>query len=116
MPPPHGNGWRDVGYHYFIKTNGEIQTGRSLDQVGAHVGGQNSDSIGICLHGRDEFTQAQFNSLRQIVQSLCFEFKLYLADVYGHFDFDPRKTCPNFDYKKVLSPGMFNDPKEEKRV
>ena len=116
MPPPHGNGWRDVGYHFFIKTDGEIQTGRTLDQSGAHVRGHNEDSIGICLHGRNEFTQAQFNSLRQLMQSLYFEFGLTINDVYGHCDFDQNKTCPNFDYKKILSPGMFNDPKTEKRV
>jgi hypothetical protein len=27
-----------------------------VEQVGAHVAGHNSDSIGICLVGRDKFT------------------------------------------------------------
>ena len=109
-------GWSDVGYHFFIKRNGDIQEGRALSIAGAHVRGHNEDSIGICLHGRNEFTQAQFNSLRQLMQSLYFEFGLTINDVYGHCDFDQNKTCPNFDYKKILSPGMFNDPKTEKRV
>ena len=108
--------WPDVGYHFFIKRNGDIQEGRALSVAGAHVRGHNEDSIGICLHGKTTFTDSQFKALRQLVAKLYFEFKLSINNVYGHCDFDQNKSCPNFPYKAILSTGMFNDPKTEKRV
>src|SRR5678809_728655 len=45
--------FNDVGYHYFIKWNGTIQTGRALDIVGAHCYGHNKDSIGCLLYTSD---------------------------------------------------------------
>jgi N-acetylmuramoyl-L-alanine amidase len=55
-PKPKGNGWRDIGYSHVIRIDGTIELGRPVEQVGAHVAGHNSDSIGICLVGRDKFT------------------------------------------------------------
>ena len=46
-PKPHGNGWRDVGYHYVVLLDGTIQIGRQLEVLGAHVKGYNRNSIGI---------------------------------------------------------------------
>lgn len=94
--------FNDVGYHYFIKWNGTIQTGRALDIVGAHCYGQNKDSIGICLHGRKTFTEEQFCALRTLVKALNNKFSLSNADVYGHNHFDKKKTCPNFDVQEKI--------------
>ena len=94
-------GFNDVGYHYFITNGGRLQYGRSIGDVGAHTRGHNHDSIGICLHGRNEFHPAQFGTLRKLLASL--DFAIRVKDVYGHRDFDSRKTCPNFDYKKVIA-------------
>ena len=108
--------WSDVGYHFFIQANGNIQEGRKLYRVGAHALNHNADSIGICLHGRDKFTQAQFTSLRSLVRDMIQRFNLTPADVYGHYDFSS-KTCPNFDVQSVVFGRPMNlDPKEEKRV
>ena len=30
-------GWRDVGYHYLIRLDGTVETGRPIEQVGAHA-------------------------------------------------------------------------------
>ena len=30
-------GWNSCGYHYFIKKNGELQTGRFEDEIGART-------------------------------------------------------------------------------
>ena len=50
-PPPRGRGWSDIGYHYVIHLNGEIEIGRPIEVQGAHVSGENEDSIGICYIG-----------------------------------------------------------------
>lgn len=103
LPKPRGNGWKDVGYHYFIKSNGDIEVGRPIEQVGAHVANHNADSIGICLHGKTKFTVEQFTSLRRLILKERFEHNIPEEMVFGHCDFDNRKTCPNFDYKAVLN-------------
>ena len=44
-------GWRKIGYHYVIRRNGEVETGRDMDAVGAHCKGMNDKSVSICLVG-----------------------------------------------------------------
>lgn len=99
-------GWDDVGYHYVIRRNGQIETGRPEEIVGAHVQGYNSFSIGICLVGgvdaddksKAEFnyTRAQMNALDTLLQAM--EEKYPNASVRGHRDFpNVNKACPCFD-------------------
>lgn len=82
-------GWNDVGYHWFIQSDGTIQKGRSMKQYGAHCKGYN-DCVGICLHGRENFTWAQYIALGELIE------ELECTEVYGHYEFS-EKTCPNFD-------------------
>ena len=45
-------GWAGIGYHFVIRKNGDIETGRPIDTIGAHAGAKNnSHSLGICLSG-----------------------------------------------------------------
>ena len=97
-----GNGWNDVGYHYFIKRNGTIQKGRDLEITPSSQKDHNNKTISICLHGRERFTKRQFESLKK----LCLEINtLYKGKVtfHGHKEVAREKTCPNFDYVKVLN-------------
>lgn len=96
-------GWDDIGYHYVIKLNGVIETGRPLDVIGAHVRGQNRDSIGICYVGGlnddgnafDTMTIRQVDSFKRLVYALCVTLnrKLWL---HGHNEYSP-KACPSFE-------------------
>ncbi|HRM59675.1 MAG TPA: N-acetylmuramoyl-L-alanine amidase, partial [Megamonas funiformis] len=45
------NGWSGIGYHMFIRKSGLIETGRPLEDIGAHTYQHNNSSIGICLSG-----------------------------------------------------------------
>lgn len=98
------NGWADIGYHYVIRRDGVIEVGRGLEFIGAHVEGGNTNSIGICLVGKDSFEPSQFSSLKQLVGSLRWVFGRPLM-VRGHRDFpsakDQGKTCPNFDVAEL---------------
>lgn len=97
------NGWRDIGYHYVITRDGTLETGRPLEQAGAHVAGFNADSIGICLSGglNDDhqpdanYTRHQFKTLENLLIHLSSKFPA--ADVCGHRDLDDGKSCPCFD-------------------
>ncbi len=93
-------GWRDIGYHFVIRRDGEVEVGRMLPEIGAHCEGFNRDSIGTCLIGDQTFTEAQFTTLRRVHALLCQQFPGLTA--HGHRDFNPHKTCPNFQVSTVL--------------
>lgn len=99
---------KHIGYHFVIYTNGAIATGRHLDEIGAHVVGNNRNSIGICVVGTDKYTAAQWSSLAALVDRLRKDFPN--ARVTGHRDLSSDrdndglvepwewlKTCPGFD-------------------
>lgn len=103
-------GWRDIGYNYVIKRDGTVQGGRDTDEdgdymeeVGAHVRGYNSISLGVCLVGGMDwegkpdfnFTRQQMASLEKLVEQLKKEYPS--AEVIGHRDKDSGKACPCFD-------------------
>ena len=44
-----------------------VQNGRPEYWTGAHVYGKNSQSLGICLIGKDNFTKHQFASLKLLI-------------------------------------------------
>ena len=95
-------GWNGIGYHYFIKKNGTLQQGRALNRVPAAQAGHNRGSIAICLHGlsKCQFTAEQFATL----QHLCMQINSAYAGgitFHGHTEVSA-KSCPVFDYKKVL--------------
>lgn len=107
-----GNGWDDTGYHYIILNgilrpnekssffDGVVTPARPLPTAGAHVKGHNADSIGICLIGKETFTDKQQNELWRLLEYLCATFQLNInMDVFGHHDFTEHKTCPNFDVR-----------------
>ena len=87
-------GWAGIGYHYVIREDGTVERGRPDYWVGSHVAGHNANSLGICLLGKDEFTDAQYASLKELVKSLFIKYPG--AALKGHRDLDSKKTCPNF--------------------
>jgi N-acetyl-anhydromuramyl-L-alanine amidase AmpD len=97
-------GWSDVGYHYFIKKDGTVQLGRPISKVPAAQYPFNDRTIAICLHGLDKknFTDAQFKSLRTLANFLDNQFDGKIT-FHGHCEVNKHKTCPVFDYKKVLN-------------
>ena len=94
-----GFGWDGIGYHKLICRSGKIENGRPEYWIGAHVKGKNEISLGVCLIGRNNFTQEQFVSLEKVLRSWK---KFYpKAKILGHCDTgNTEKTCPNFDVQK----------------
>ena len=45
-------GFNGVGYHFYIRKNGDIKSTRPLERIGAHARGFNSESIGIWRSGQ----------------------------------------------------------------
>ena len=96
-------GFADVGYHFVILENGLVEKGRPLKRTGAHVRGFNTDSVGVCLIGIEDFTEEQEGALRGLLDMLLKKYPN--AEVCGHCDLDPKKTCPNFDVGEWLVSG-----------
>ena len=95
-------GWSGIGYHYVIKLDGKIQSGRDLEKIGAHAKGHNRHSIGICYIGgldgernpKDTRTVKQKQSLIDLLSWLKLEYPK--AEIIGHNDISS-KACPSFD-------------------
>lgn len=68
--PANDNGLTSIGYHGVIDTDGQLLTGRGVEELGAHVRGYNQDSLGLCLVGTDQFTSAQWAVLRTQILTL----------------------------------------------
>lgn len=118
------NGWSDIGYHAVIRRDGEIEFGRHFDASGAHVSGQNYQSVGICLIGgidaqgkaEDNFTDKQFASMHKLVAVMKLAYPG--AKVLGHRDLSPDldgdgvverhewvKDCPCFEVSEHFPGG-----------
>jgi N-acetylmuramoyl-L-alanine amidase len=100
-------GFLKIGYHFVIRRNGVVETGRSLNERGAHIEDHNHESIGICLVGgvnaqlkaEDNFTKAQKDALAALLRQLKAGPYPH-AVVQGHRDFPGvAKACPSFDVK-----------------
>jgi N-acetylmuramoyl-L-alanine amidase len=110
-----------IGYHYVLDLDGTVWTGRHLDEPGAHVAGHNARSVGICLVGGMEPSEAayslpQWQALAGLVTELGARFG---AKATGHRDLSPDanrdgvidrrdwlKTCPGFDVAAWLAGGL----------
>ena len=96
-------GWTDIGYHFYIDVEGNIQKGRDISKIGAHTKGQNRNSIGICYCGgvevdgktpKDTRTEEQKNSLLAVLRTLKAMYPK--AIIHSHRDY-ANKACPSFD-------------------
>ena len=101
-------GFSDIGYHYVIRLDGTIETGRPVEQIGAHTKGHNRNSIGICYIGgtekdcktpKDTRTTQQREALQQLCKQLKAEYPN--ATIHGHSEF-ANKACPSFDVKQWI--------------
>jgi N-acetyl-anhydromuramyl-L-alanine amidase AmpD len=97
------NGWRDVGYHRFVRKGGLVEVGRPLFTAGAHLQGAN-DTLGICVAGdgdREPWTTEQTKSVVDLCVEWCRHFGWDSSHVVGHREGPARfgaapttKTCP----------------------
>lgn len=103
-------GWSDIGYHYVIKRNGDIQLGRPFEKMGAHARGYNRNSIGICLVGgldddgkpQDNFSFRQYFSLVSLLSPLIQKYPN--VKIIGHGELPGvAKACPCFDVEDWLA-------------
>lgn len=100
-------GFLKIGYHYVVRRDGTVEKGRKDSEVGAHVSGYNTGSLGICLVGgvkedgktaECNFTLQQYEALKVLLTKLKKSHSE--AVIQGHRDFpNVHKDCPCFDVR-----------------
>lgn len=101
-------GWAGIGYHYYIRKDGQIYGGRPQWAIGAHCTGHNSNSLGICLEGnfeKEKPSEEQLNSLKWLIEYLRKLFPI--REVKGHRDYNPT-ACPGkylYNWLSSQTPG-----------
>lgn len=93
-------GFKGFGYHGFFMPDGSFHPGRPYEQIGAHVIGHNTGTLGFLLIESREITRVgQFEDWYTTDQRLSVAAHLREIDglwkVSGHNDYAP-KLCPGF--------------------
>ena len=116
------NGWSGIGYHFFVRKDGEVYRGRPIWAVGAQVQGHNLDSVGICAEGaymKEFMPQKQKRAIAELIAELKGSYPN--ARIVGHGELGA-SDCPgrNFplaelkDYRRILDGGGEEMSIEEK--
>ncbi|MFW5966503.1 MAG: peptidoglycan recognition family protein [Persicimonas sp.] len=95
------NGWCDLGYHFVASQSGQLYQGR-LDEtrIGAHVGGENTGNVGICMIGdftSQQVSDTQLNATAEMVGRVheTYGVSLDRDSVRGHREWPGQSTsCP----------------------
>ena len=87
-----GQGWKDIGYHWVVMLDGSVKPGRPESQVGSHVAGHNTGTLGVVYVGgvaadgktpKDTRTPAQKAALLAHVKALIARYPT-VKKVTGH--------------------------------
>jgi len=103
-------GFRDIGYHFYIRKDGTKTQHRMLLEVGAHARPYNRCSIGICYEGGLDEQGKPCNTMtpqqkERITDLLINLHKLFpKAKIVGHRDLPGTtpKECPCLDAHELF--------------
>lgn len=94
-------GWCDIGYHFLISQDGQIWQGRADEQrTGAHVGGHNTDNVGLGHLGNFEEIEPPAPLLQASARMMAWMSQTYGVEldrehVRGHREWPDNNTaCP----------------------
>ncbi len=97
------NGWAKIGYHWYVEQDGTGERGRQDHEVGAHVGGFNVHSLGLCVSGHGDFEPWNDAQVSEVIRKLaqwCGMYRVPVDHVIGHREAPDHgappvhKTCP----------------------
>lgn len=100
-------GWKSVGYHYLINSDGKIEELAKESEITNGVAGFNKVSIHISYKGgvdsikkpKDTRTLEQKESILKLLKDLRKKYPK--AIIQGHKDFpNVKKACPSFEAKE----------------
>lgn len=104
-------GFSDIGYHFVVRRNGTIEAGRPVEQIGAHVKGRNSDTIGVVWVGTKQISPQQEKSLFGLLNYLRGQYNLKIEDVISHQEATSSPTdCCGLDMDRLRAELIFVQP------
>ena len=97
-------GYSGIGYHYYVRKDGSIYSGRPVGTIGAHCLNYNNKSVGVCFEGNFETER-----MCEIQKKAGAELVKYLKGIYKsavvsrHKDMNAT-ACPgrNFPYDDII--------------
>lgn len=102
-------GWKNPGYHYIIKTNGDIVKLLSENTPSNGVAGHNHNSVHLSYIGGVDKLNKPLDNRTLSQEGAMFDLIVELSERYpkaiilGHRDFQGvKKACPSFDVKEWL--------------
>ena len=102
------NKWVGIGYHFYVRKDGSVYRGRSINAWGAHCINYNDKSVGVCFEGNFEnetMTAAQIKAGQELVSYLKGLYPS--AEVKRHKELDstacPGKKFPFEEIKKGIT-------------
>lgn len=122
------NKWKNPGYHYIIKPDGEIVQLQDESKISNGVANYNSTSINVCYIGGvdnqgrpiDNRTDAQKASLIKILKELKTRYPdaeiLGHREIWGQDKTKWKKMCPCFSAKAEYAHIMDPEPEPQKPV
>ena len=96
-------GWLGIGYHFYIRKDGRIYSGRPIDTIGAHSVGANNISIGVCFEGNFEKEDMNDTQIKAGQRLISYLRGLYPdVSIKKHNDFE-QTACPgkNFPFNRI---------------
>lgn len=102
-----------ISYHWVVELDGTAVRTLKDTEKGAHVGGANSNNIGICYVGgvdakmqpKDTRTPAQKKALRTLIRT--YQARVPGLIVLGHRNWPKvAKACPSFSVPDWVKAGM----------
>ena len=99
-------GYSGIGYHFFIKKNGEIERGRPILTEGAHTYRNNHNSIGICFSGNFDYetpNSYQIENAALLIANLAAQFDIPINRqfILGHRELN-QTACPGKNLFYIL--------------
>jgi len=91
------------GYHYVIRRSGIAESYscehpcRPELSIGAHCRGHNTNSLGVVFMMTKVMTAMQMESWMNLYRAINTRWTIPLGRVFGHYEFNDKKTCPNFN-------------------
>lgn len=97
-------GWSGIGYHFVVYLDGTVHVGRPVANIGAHVEGHNTGTIGCVYVGgtdkqgkpKDTRTAAQKTAMLELTKQLVAKYGI--KKISGHYEY-AAKACPCFKPK-----------------
>ena len=100
-------GFDDIGYHFVIRENGIIETGREERLIPAANKGRNYDSIAICITGdfrKGDAAPLQKEAAKAIYWSLCKRYGILKNEF--HRGMEDAEPCPGLKFDRLAFKSM----------